>query len=192
MRALDTGSDTTVGAIVDSLGSQAFGATMFMFAAPNLIPNPPGTSPILGLPLIFLTVQLLLGRNTVWLPDNIRRKKVSREFTAIFAHRIEPVLIRLERVLRPRYSVLTGTQFAARIIGLAAFPLSLILLLPLPFLHMFPGAAMTCFALALAERDGLAAAAGYALTAASLVVIAGILFAAKTGLNVALPFIFGN
>ena len=60
MRA--TGRDTTIGALVDSLGSQAFGVTMFVFAVPNLVPNPPGTSPVLGAPLGFLSLQLALGR----------------------------------------------------------------------------------------------------------------------------------
>ena len=190
LRALDAGADTTVGAIVDSLGSQAFGATMFVFAAPNLIPNPPGTSPILGLPLIFLTVQLVLGRETVWLPEAIRRRKVSREFTATFIRRAEPALIRIEKFLRPRYPVLAGSYFATRMIGLAALPVALILLLPLPFLHMLPGGAMTCFALALAERDGLAAAVGYVLALASLAVIGAMAFAAKIGLDALFPALF--
>ena len=42
-----------------------------------------------------------------------------------------------------------GAQWAGAtmlLIGLAALPLALILLLPLPFLHMLPGAAMACLA----------------------------------------------
>ena len=150
LRALDTNADTTVGAIVDSLGNQGFGATMFVFAAPNLIPNPPGTSSILGPPLIFLTAQLMLGRETIWLPDTLRQRKVSREHTAAFIRRAEPFLMRLERLLRPRYTFLAGTSVATRMIGIFALPLALILMLPLPFLHMLPGAAVTCFSLALA------------------------------------------
>ena len=191
LRALDTKADTTVGAIVDSLGSQGFGATMFVFAAPNLIPNPPGTSSILGPPLIFLTAQLMLGRETVWLPDALRQRKVSREFTASFVRWAEPFLTRLERLLRPRYTFLAGTNVATRMIGIFALPLALILMLPLPFLHMLPGAAMTCFSLALAEGDGLAAAAGYVLAVASLALIGAITFAAKIGLDALFPSLFG-
>lgn len=181
--ALDTGTDTTVGAIVDSLGSQAFGATMFVFAAPNLIPNPPGTSPILGLPLIFLTVQLVLGRKTLCLPEVIRGRTVSHKFIASFTGRTTPVLAWVEKLLRPRYSFLAGTEFATRLIGIVTFPLALILLLPLPFLHMLPGAAMACFALALAERDGLAAVAGYILAATSVAVTLALALAAQTGIG---------
>jgi len=192
LRALDTDADTTVGEIIDCLGNEGFGATMFVFAAPNLIPNPPGTSSILGPPLIFLTAQLMLGRETVWLPDALRKRKVSREFTASFVRRAEPFLTRLEKLLRPRYTFLAGTNVATRMIGIAAFPLALILMLPLPFLHMLPGAAMTCFSLALAERDGLAAAAGYVLATASLALIGAITFAAKLGLDALFPSLFGT
>ena len=191
LRALDTNADTTVGAIVDSLGNQGFGATMFVFAAPNLIPNPPGTSSILGPPLIFLTAQLMLGRETIWLPDTLRQRKVSREHTAAFIRRAEPFLMRLERLLRPRYTFLAGTSVATRMIGIFALPLALILMLPLPFLHMLPGAAMTCFSLALAEGDGLAAAAGYVLAIASLALFGAITFAAKIGLDALFPSLFG-
>lgn len=184
LQALETGTDTTVGAIVDSLGSQAFGATMFVFAAPNLIPNPPGTSPILGLPLIFLTVQIVLGRETLWLPENIRRRTVSHKFTASFTGRAVLVLSRFEKFLKPRYKSLAGTEFATRMIGVAGFPIALVLLLPLPFLHILPGAAMTCFALALAERDGLAAAAGHVLAAITLAVMAALALAAHTGIGI--------
>lgn len=192
LRALDMGSDTTIGDIVDSLRSQAFGTTMFVFAAPNLIPNPPGTSPILGLPLIFLTAQLVLGRDILWLPDRIRRRTVSGKFIASFTGRVAPVLVRLEGVLKPRYSILAGSDFAKRLIGIVAFPLALILLLPLPFLHMLPGAAMTCFAVALAERDGVAAAVGHVLTVVSVVVIAVLALAAKTGFGVLLTSFVGT
>lgn len=192
LQALNRGADTTVGAIVDSLGAQAFGATMFVFAAPNLIPNPPGTSPILGLPLIFLTAQLVLGRDTLWLPDRIRCRTVSGKLIASFTGRVAPALAKLEGILRPRYSFLAGSELADRLIGIVAFPLALILLLPLPFLHMLPGAAMTCFAVALAERDGLAAAVGHALTVASVLVIAVLALAAKTGFGVLLTSFFGT
>jgi hypothetical protein len=59
-------------------------------------------------------------------------------------------------------------------IGLVSLPLSLILLLPLPFIHMVPGAAKTCLAARLAELDGLFVAAGFVLALASLLGLAAI------------------
>jgi len=169
LAGLDSGAESTVGAVVDSLGGQAFGATMFVFAAPNLVPNPPGTSPVLGLPLLFLAVQLLLGRQVVWLPEWLRRRRVSRQFLSVLALRVAPAIGRLEKVLRPRLGLVASGKTALRLAGAVSLPLAVILLLPLPFLHMLPGAAMTAIAAGLAERDGLAVATGYVLAAVTLV-----------------------
>lgn len=169
LAALDTGADSTIGAVVDSLGGQAFGATMFVFAAPNLVPNPPGTSPVLGLPLLFLAVQLLLGRQVVWLPEWLRRRRVSRQFLSVLALRVAPAIGRLEKVLRPRLGLVASGRTALRLAGAVSLPLAGILLLPLPFLHMLPGAAMTALAAGLAERDGFAVVAGYVLALVTLV-----------------------
>lgn len=181
LRALDTGADTTFGAIVDALGDQAFGATMFVFAAPNLVPNPPGTSPILGLPLLFLSVQLLLGRETVWFPGWLRSRTVSRSFLSTLSQRVVPVICWLERALKPRLSAVVSTPAALRLAGAVALPLAAILLLPLPFLHILPGAAMTALAAGLAERDGAALLVGYILALAALAVFITLGFAVHSG-----------
>ena len=74
VRSMDTSQDTTIGALADSLGERAFGALMFIFAVPNAIPMPPGTSAILGLPLVILTWQVLAGRQSLWLPQVVRKR----------------------------------------------------------------------------------------------------------------------
>ena len=191
LATLDTGTDTTVGTLIDALGSQAFGAAIFVFAAPNLVPNPPGTSPILGIPLLFLSSQLLLGRERLWLPQWVRRRSLSHQFVSSFVNRIAPLLARLEHLLKPRHGGLVNTGFARRMIGLATLPLAAILLLPLPFVHILPGAAVALLAAGLAERDGLAVAVGYAIVIASLAaliavgmaVYAGVVFSSASWLS---------
>lgn len=51
----------SVGDLLRAMGDRAIGALMFIFAFPNVLPTPPGTSTILGAPLIFLAAQLMLG-----------------------------------------------------------------------------------------------------------------------------------
>lgn len=181
LRALDTGADTRFGAIVDALGGQAFGATMFVFAAPNLVPNPPGTSPILGLPLLFLSVQLILGRETVWFPAWLRNRPVSRSFLSTLSQRVVPVVCWLETALKPRLEAVVSTRASLRLAGAVALPLAVILLLPLPFLHILPGAAMTALAAGLAERDGVALVMGYILALIALAVFIILGFAVHSG-----------
>lgn len=172
VRSMDTRQDTTIGALADSLGERAFGALMFIFAVPNAMPMPPGTSAILGLPLVILTWQVMMGRQTLWLPETVRKRRISREMLETFVRKVTPVMARLERILKPRLGAVVQSTLAERVIGLVAFPLALILFLPIPFGNMPPAAAIACLALGLAERDGAAVIAGYLLGAASVTILA--------------------
>ena len=60
--------------------------------------------------------------------------------------------------------------------------LAIILLLPLPFVHMLPGAAMVCYGLGLATRDGLAVLVGHVLAVATFLILAAIALLAHGGL----------
>lgn len=144
VRSISAEDDITVGKLAESLGERAFGALMFIFAVPNIIPTPPGTSAILGLPLVFLTWQVMIGRQTLWLPAVVRERRISRDLLQTFVSKMNPVMARLERVLKPRLGFLVNTNLAERALGLVAFPLSLILFLPIPLGNMLPAAAIAC------------------------------------------------
>lgn len=181
VKSIDTTQDLTIGTLVDAFGERAFGALMFVFAVPNVVPTPPGTSAVLGLPLVILTFQLMIGRQVLWLPQVVRKRGISGAMFEGFARRAVPVMIRFERVLKPRLTVLTATDLAERLIGIVAFALAVILFLPIPLVNILPAAAIALMALGLAERDGVAVLAGYAaaaLTAALLAAVSTALYAA--------------
>ena len=171
VKSLEGSPDLKVGDLMDSLGERAFGALMFIFAVPNVIPTPPGTSAILGLPLVILTAQLMVGRITPWLPEAVRRRVISKSLLETFVARVVPIMAKIERFLEPRLPFLVTSLVAERVMGLVAFLLSVILFLPVPFANMLPGAAIALMALGLAERDGIAAVAGYVLAAATGIVL---------------------
>lgn len=181
--SLDGRSSFTIGELVDELGERAFGALMFIFAVPNIIPTPPGTSAVLGLPLVILTFQLMVGRQTLWLPQTIRKRTIDGALVATFVRRSMPVLVRFEKVLRPRLSLVVVSDLAERVIGLVAFLLAIVLFLPIPLANIVPAAAIAVMALGLAERDGLAVLLGYLLGAGTvlvLVLVSSALYAAVT------------
>lgn len=178
----------TIGELVDELGERAMGALMFIFAVPNIIPTPPGTSAVLGLPLVILTFQLMVGRQTLWLPQTIRKRTIDGSLVASFVRKSMPVLVRFEKVLRPRFSVVVASDPAERVIGLVAFLLAVVLFLPIPLVNILPAAAIALLALGLAERDGVAVLLGYIMGLGTVVVIglvsSAIYAAAKTFINV--------
>jgi len=91
-----------VGDLLAALGDRALAALLFVFAVPNVLPVPPGTSAVLGAPLVFLAAQLAFGRRP-WLPAVIARRTMTRADFAALVRRIGPWLARAERLLRPRW-----------------------------------------------------------------------------------------
>lgn len=191
VKSLEGRTDLTIGVLAEAFGERALGALMFVFAVPNAIPTPPGTSAVLGLPLVFLTFQLMIGRDTLWLPARIRERPISAALISSFITRAGPYLERFEKVLRPRLALLVHNNLAERAIGLVTFAMAVVLFLPIPFGNMLPAAAIAVLALGLAERDGLAVSLGYALVAASVFVLALISSALYAAAKVFFSTLFG-
>lgn len=166
----------SVGDALALAGDRAFGALLFVFALPNVIPMPPGTSAILGLPLVLLTGQFLFGRKTPWLPRMVTDRTVARaDFAGVLA-RISPRLQRLERFLRPRFGLFVS-PVGERLLGLVMLALSILIFLPIPFGNIVPAAAICLMSLALVEHDGLIAALGAVLGIVAVLFVWGALLA---------------
>jgi hypothetical protein len=171
----------SIGDLLAALGDRALGALLFIFAFPNVLPVPPGTSTLLGAPLIFLSAQLMFGR-TPWLPAVVSRRSLLHPDFVVLVHRVVPWLQRAERLLRPRltWAALPPVEYA---LGAVCLLLALVLVLPIPLGNMLPALAISLIALAVLERDGLWAIAGLVVAVISAVVVSGVVFAlVKAGL----------
>jgi hypothetical protein len=161
--------------LLDALGDCALAVLMFVFALPNVFPSPPGTSAVLGAPLIFLSAQLALGRKP-WLPDFVCKRSLPfRHFQAL-VRRVAPWLERAEGMLRPRAGRLVEPPMEY-VIGLVCFILSVILALPIPLGNIPPSLAICLLALGLLEKDGCWAAAGLLLAAMAIAIVCGVFLA---------------
>ena len=163
--------------IRDAMGDRAFGAMMFVFAAPNTLPvNAPGVSVVLGIPLLFLSLQLMFGFAVPWLPQALVQATVTRPRFARVMNVVVPWMRRAEKLSKPRWPLLT-VGLAERLIGLVCVVLSIVLILPVPFGNMGPGIAVCILAFALLERDGKATLTGLAVAAVALVLAWGVILA---------------
>lgn len=157
--------------VLEAFGDRAFGALMFVFAAPLALPMPPGASAILGAPLLFITAQWMVGRKTLWLPKIVTERTMSRSDFATMLEKLTPFLAWLEGHLRRRLSFFYG-RVLDRVTGLMCLVLALIVFLPIPFGNMLPSFALAVFGLGLAERDGVAALVGWSASALSVAILA--------------------
>lgn len=165
--------------LVHAMHGRAFGALILTFAVPNALPAIPGTSGILGLPLLFLSAQMMLGRPP-WLPKFISLRSMPRDDFANLVERVNPWLEWADRFTAPRIQALTE-PVAQRLIGAFCLLLSIVLALPVPFVNMLPGAALCLIGLGVLERDGLWMTGGIVVGLVALVVAAFVILALGGG-----------
>ncbi|SOC83284.1 Uncharacterized conserved protein [Ensifer adhaerens] len=160
--------------LLDTLGDRAIGALMLVFAFPNVIPTPPGTSAILGAPLVFLAAQLTFGMRP-WLPSLIADRSMSRQDFARIVDKAHPWLTWAERLLKMRLSFLTEPPFEY-FVGLLCLILAVVLLLPVPLGNMLPALTICVFCFGILGRDGVWTLAGIAAFVVSMVVAGGVIY----------------
>ncbi|SEM59477.1 Uncharacterized conserved protein [Gemmobacter aquatilis] len=162
----------TVGDLLRAMEGRASAALLFIFAFPNILPSPPGLAAVLGLPLIYLSTQMMMGRDP-WLPQFIAGRSMSREAFRNVVLRAAPVLDRAERLLRQRWWPLV-TPAMVRVMGFVCLLLALLLSLPVPLGNLMPATAICVIALALLERDGVWITLGLGMTVAAFGWVGGI------------------
>jgi hypothetical protein len=162
----------TVGEMVAHFGERAFGAMLFAFSVPNLLPLPPGSSTILGAPLLLLAPQLMFGVQHPWLPKVLKKKTIDRAALAKALGKIIPRLRGFEKVSKNRLGFVFG-DVGDRVIGLVCTLLAAVLILPIPLGNMVPAAAVGALSFGLVQRDGAVVLAGYlvALTSAAILIL---------------------
>jgi hypothetical protein len=179
----------SVGDLLDALRRRALGALIFIFSVPTALPMPPGVSAVLGAPLLFLTVQLMLGMKP-WLPRLITERSLSRVDFQRVVTTVGPWLARAESIMRPRL-----TFFAHRpmifLVGFISLLMAIVLFLPIPLGNMLPSVALCIMALGLLERDGLWILVGFGVAIASVVIVWGVFWALIFGAFYVLTTWFG-
>jgi hypothetical protein len=162
----------SVGAIIDMLGDRSFAAALLLFAALNLLPLPPGATFFTGAPLVLIAMQMVWGSPRVWLPRAVRDRTIPAEKFRSSVDWIAPRLLKIEKLIRPRYWPFWHRQ-GDIIIGAVTLVLAIIITLPIPLGNWPPALAIAFISLALSERDGIMLAIGafFAVTAVAIVTL---------------------
>lgn len=156
------GQDVDLADVLDLTGSRMHGTAIFLLALPDAIPAPiPSLAAVLGIPLVAISGHLAVYGETGGIPRRFATMSVPGRMLDFMARYAVPILSRMERVTRPRFVVLIERE---RLIGLLCLILSLILLLPIPFMNTPPAIALALVAWGLVQKDGVFVAMGAAAT----------------------------
>jgi len=150
----------TLGEIRDRLDERGFGLLILILSIPCLVPALYGVPQVLGLPIILLAGQMLIGMKEPWLPGALLRRRAPASWLTRMADFAEKRMGWFERFSRPRLSFLAkglGERLAA------AFMILATLTIVLPMTNTVPSVGLALMAVGLIQRDGLFVAGGMAV-----------------------------
>jgi hypothetical protein len=160
--------------VMATVGQRSFGPLLLVPGLIVLSPiaGIPGVGSAAGVAVLLIAGQLLIGCDSFWLPNFIRKRTVERERIEKSVETLRPVARVVDKVLRPRLGLLTRRPFTYVV---AATCVALGLMLPVldmvPFTSLVPAAAITAFGLAIVAHDGALAVAAFVLSLASLYIV---------------------
>ena len=154
--SIDNDEKVTLLEIKSALHERGFGILTIIFSLPLSIPLPvpPGYTTIFSIPLILFAMQLLLGRNSPWLPKWLENKPFKRSTLSLIVQKTSPVLEKIEKMIKPRMHFVfygPGEKILAFIMLLCAISIAI----PLPFIHFIPAIGTTLISLGIMNKDGL-------------------------------------
>lgn len=169
-RLADDGGEggLTLHEIRDRLDERAYGLLILLLSIPCLVPGLYGVPQAVGVIIILVAAQLLIGREEPWLPRwilNLRAKGAWLKAMADFA---ESKLGWVDRLSRPRllgFATGAGEKLAA------AFMILATLTIVLPFTNTIPSIALALLSVGLIQRDGLFVIGGAAVATAWLTLL---------------------
>lgn len=175
---------TSIGRIKTSLHERGFGVLMAVFCLPLIlpIPAPPGYTTLFSIPLFILSVQMIWGAESPWLPNWITSKEVKTTTLRKLTGKALPLLKWVEKFLHPRLAFIS-TKMGERIIGLFAFIFCLSIALPIPMTNVPPAFGILVMSLGLLGKDGLVIIVGKIIGIIGLLITSVIIYGIYFGTN---------
>jgi hypothetical protein len=144
-----------LGELINAFGERGFGAMLLFFGLLNIaVGAVPGTTTVLGAPMLLMGLQLLTRRDQLWLPKWLLARAIERATYRNAVTKLLKPLRWVERLAKPRVSVMTS-EVSEMLIGAACVLLAAILMLPIPGGNLVPSLIMALFGFGLLQRDGL-------------------------------------
>ena len=153
---------TKISEILEDFHENGILLAMVFFALPVAIPlpYPPGFTTIMGIPLMILSVQMLLGSKKVRLPQKINNYEIKNSTLKMISNKSVPIIEAIEKYVKPRFSF-AKSVYCEQFVGLSCLIASTAVALPIPLTNAIPALGITVMTLGLLNRDGIIIVAGF-------------------------------
>ena len=153
--------DLPMDELVRTFGERGFGALLLILGLLSAVIGViPGTTTLLGVPILIIGVQLLFRQDELWLPGWILKRHIPRPAFAEAAAKLKGRLQLVERFSRPRLRFMS-TDLSEALIGLMCMIWAAVLMLPLIGFNLFPSLIVAAFGFGLMQKDGVMMLVGW-------------------------------
>ena len=170
----------TFSEINNFLHERGFGLLLLLFSFPMAIPMPypPGFTTVLGIPLIFYALQMIMAKKDAWIPKWIGNKTIKVEHLQFAITKATRFFKFIETIVKPRLDFMTGKN-GERVIGFFVMICAIAIALPIPLGNAVPSLGIFIMSIGLLNKDGLIVMIGmivsvFGIAIASTVVIFGV------------------
>lgn len=183
------GERITLRDLLELIGEQGMLVFCMFLTIPFLLPvSIPGVSTVFGLVILLIGIGVTLNR-VPWLPGKLMNRAIERVHLVPALERAAKLFARLDKLIRPRFLVLTHGTTINRVNGLLLVVAAVLLMAPfgtIPLTNTLPALAILCLAAGMLQRDGLFVVVGYlaiVLTIVYFIILVGGAILAGQGLT---------
>lgn len=138
--------------LIEITGSGSFGILLLFLSMPSALPIPAiGYSIPFGIAIFFLLSQMILGKQTPWLPQKIEGLTISPAISKSMLSFSIKIFSILERYIKPRYSFIGSNKITCMLM----LVLTIIMIIPVPLTNTAPAGAIFLFSISIIEQDGI-------------------------------------
>ena len=167
----------TIGELIDTFGSRSFAILFVVLMALPALPLPTGAvSHVLEVVTMLLALELIIGRDEVWVPKRWQDKELKGVSGPRFSQMLLKRIRGIEKFSRPRGAGLLEHRLAGVVFGLLTFAFALTAFLAPPFsgLDTLPALGVVLMSLGFLLGDVAVAGAGVGIGTLGVVLVVGL------------------
>ena len=117
-RWLKSDGDKTLGGLIELFGEKAFALLFVLLLGVPALPLPTGgATHVFEVIAVLLALQLIVGRDEIWLPQRWRKLELAGKNKERFLAGLMKMIRRLERFSKPRFTFLFGSRVSNAVFG---------------------------------------------------------------------------
>jgi len=164
----------TIGSLIDLFQEKSFAVLFVILLAVPALPLPTGgVTHVFEVIAMLLSLELIVGRRHIWLPERWRQKELGKETRETFARSFLPRIRWIERHSHARLGFLLSYRFAGIVYGVVMLALSVTAFFAPPFtgLDTLPSVGAVLVSLGVLLEDPVLGILGFVIGVVGILVV---------------------